>query len=233
MKICCLVGESGSGKSTLTAKLVADYRGVKRLVTYTTRPARAGEVNGVDYHFVTDVELDQFAEANKLVVSENFPPMGRFAIVNDGQVDQLSRTVYLVDGSLARAAALQKFYGTNKVDVVHVYVDDETRLLRMLGRAMAGDRNYRELCRRFLADKDDYAAERFAIMGLHDVRLENINLTDAVDVLATRLGLRTSTTKSSTIKKGIISGGAENGHRGKAEGTRGGTRRKTGTQRRG
>ena len=46
-----LVGESGSGKTTAEKEL--ENKGFKRIVSYTTRPMREGEVDGVHYHFVT------------------------------------------------------------------------------------------------------------------------------------------------------------------------------------
>lgn len=45
-------GPSASGKSSLQAEL-----GLPRLVTWTSRPARAGEIDGQDYHFATRDEL--------------------------------------------------------------------------------------------------------------------------------------------------------------------------------
>ena len=45
-----LIGESASGKSSIERCLVEDY-GYNKIVSYTTRPPRAGEVDGIDYHF--------------------------------------------------------------------------------------------------------------------------------------------------------------------------------------
>lgn len=47
-----LVGESASGKSSIEKCLVDNY-GYKKIVSYTTRKPREGEVNGVDYRFIT------------------------------------------------------------------------------------------------------------------------------------------------------------------------------------
>ena len=46
-----LVGESASGKSSIEKYLVDNY-GYNRIISYTTRPPRNGEIDGVDYHFV-------------------------------------------------------------------------------------------------------------------------------------------------------------------------------------
>lgn len=55
-----LVGESASGKSTIE-KILTDKYGYKKTVSYTTRPPRKGEVDGVDYHFISkDEYTDKF-----------------------------------------------------------------------------------------------------------------------------------------------------------------------------
>lgn len=52
-----LCGKSGSGKDTVGKELVD--MGYKRVVTYTTRPMRPGELDGHQYHFVS---VDKFEE---------------------------------------------------------------------------------------------------------------------------------------------------------------------------
>lgn len=47
-----LVGASASGKSVVVKKMIEKYN-FKKVVTYTTRDIRVGEVNDVDYHFVS------------------------------------------------------------------------------------------------------------------------------------------------------------------------------------
>jgi len=47
-----LVGASATGKSVVAKQLFEKYN-IKKVVTYTTRPMRVGEVNDVDYHFIT------------------------------------------------------------------------------------------------------------------------------------------------------------------------------------
>ena len=49
-----LSSPSGAGKSTIARKLLASDGGLDMSVSFTTRPPRPGEVEGVDYHF-TDV----------------------------------------------------------------------------------------------------------------------------------------------------------------------------------
>ena len=59
---------SGAGKTTLCRRLMDEFPGVTFSVSYTTRPRRANEVDGVDYHFVDEgrfqamVDRQEFAE---------------------------------------------------------------------------------------------------------------------------------------------------------------------------
>ena len=53
---------SGTGKTTLIKKLLAQDENLKFSVSVTTRPKREGEVDGVDYYYVTDAEYDKLVE---------------------------------------------------------------------------------------------------------------------------------------------------------------------------
>ena len=53
-----LVGESASGKSTIE-KILSEEYGFEKTISYTTRPPRGNEVNGVDYNFIS---LEEYTE---------------------------------------------------------------------------------------------------------------------------------------------------------------------------
>lgn len=57
-----LSGPSGVGKDTVLDAWKATDPQVVRVVAYTTRAPREGEVDGVDYHFVTEAEFMARAE---------------------------------------------------------------------------------------------------------------------------------------------------------------------------
>ena len=62
-----LMGKSGSGKDAITKKL-----GWSRVVTYTTRPRRKGEKDGVDYHFISEEEFIQMSNDRKFVECKSY-----------------------------------------------------------------------------------------------------------------------------------------------------------------
>ena len=54
-----VVAPSGAGKTSLVRHLLSVRDGLRLSVSYTTRPPRAGEQDGVDYHFVTPEAFEQ------------------------------------------------------------------------------------------------------------------------------------------------------------------------------
>ncbi len=67
-----LSAPSGAGKTTLSQKLIKRLPGVRLSISHTTRRRRAGEVPGIDYHFVTQdhfislKDTGSFAECAKV-----------------------------------------------------------------------------------------------------------------------------------------------------------------------
>jgi len=66
---------SGTGKSTLARRLIESVSGLSFSISFTTRPRRAGEESGRDYHFVDDARFDAMVEAGEFL--EWAPVFGR------------------------------------------------------------------------------------------------------------------------------------------------------------
>lgn len=56
-----IMGKTASGKTRIVDKLVKNYN-FKKLVTYTTRKMRPGEVDSVDYHFISEEDFSKKLE---------------------------------------------------------------------------------------------------------------------------------------------------------------------------
>lgn len=50
---------SGAGKTSLCKRALPAVEGLKFSVSYTTRPPRPGEIDGEDYHFVSEGEFEK------------------------------------------------------------------------------------------------------------------------------------------------------------------------------
>jgi guanylate kinase len=62
-----VTGPSGVGKGTLIRALLERIRGLELAVSATTRPPREGELNGVDYHFLSEKDFDRRVAAGEFV----------------------------------------------------------------------------------------------------------------------------------------------------------------------
>lgn len=71
-----LSGPSGSGKSTLSSKILASDKNFFRSISCTSRLPRAGETNGVEYHFVTIEEFEELLHKGEFLeytkIHENY-----------------------------------------------------------------------------------------------------------------------------------------------------------------
>jgi len=60
---------SGAGKTTVVARVLREVPGLRFSVSHTTRPPRAGEREGVDYHYVDRPTFERLRADNKLLES--------------------------------------------------------------------------------------------------------------------------------------------------------------------
>lgn len=61
-----LTGPSASGKTSIVIKLVKNY-GYSKVITTTTRSPRVGEMDGVDYHFVSVIKFLKDKKNNEFI----------------------------------------------------------------------------------------------------------------------------------------------------------------------
>ena len=65
--ITIYIGKSASGKDTFLRRAVA--AGAKPIVSYTTRPIREGERDGVDYNFVSIAQFEELERTGEIIES--------------------------------------------------------------------------------------------------------------------------------------------------------------------
>ncbi len=66
-RLIVLSGPSGVGKSSVVGYLREHHPGVWFSVSVTTRSPRPGEIDGVDYHFIDQVEFDRLRDSGELL----------------------------------------------------------------------------------------------------------------------------------------------------------------------
>ena len=98
---------------------------------------------------------------------------------DDGQID-LDAHDYLVIGTLVSYRALREYFGEEKLIPVYIEVDDGLRLARAVERERRqAEPKYSELCRRFLADEEDFSEENLGRAGITR-RFENRELDECL-----------------------------------------------------
>tara|TARA_B100000378_G_scaffold146797_1_gene118549 strand:+ start:573 stop:1190 length:618 start_codon:yes stop_codon:yes gene_type:complete len=60
-------GPSGTGKTSLVRSLVTSEDGLVESRSYTARSTRPGEMNGVDYHFVSRITFDEMVARDEFL----------------------------------------------------------------------------------------------------------------------------------------------------------------------
>lgn len=163
-KLICLMGKSSSGKDTIYKRLMADPRlALRPIVPYTTRPIRAGEQDGVEYFFTDEAGFCGLQSEGRIIEERSYNTvhgLWRYFTVADGRVD-LMVADYCLIGTLEAYTSLRDYYGSDKVLPVLIELDDGERLSRALVRERAQQHpRYEEMCRRFLADSQDFSEER-------------------------------------------------------------------------
>ena len=165
-KIVCLMGKSSSGKDTIYKRLLTQKSvPLETIVPYTTRPIRVGEQDGVEYHFTDEDGFQKLLAQGAVVEARAYDTcygVWRYFTVADEGID-LSKHSYVLIGTPEAYIQLRGFYGADKVLPVMIELDDGGRLQRALDREKAQDHpKYEELCRRYLADAQDFSEEKLA-----------------------------------------------------------------------
>lgn len=183
-KLVYLMGKSSSGKDTIYRELLNNggFK-LKKVVPYTTRPIREGEKDGVQYHFVDDDTFHDLCKENKVIedrIYHTYHGLWRYFTVDDGKIN-LEKHNYLIIGTLESFIKTADYYGRRNVLPVYIEVDDGIRLQRAINREMMQDEpKYEEMCRRYLADAEDFSEEKMKEAGIR-IRFNNENLKVCLD----------------------------------------------------
>lgn len=182
-----IIGKSSTGKDTIYRALCsrADLQ-LSPLVMYTTRPIRANETEGKEYHFVDEELLRKLEQEGKVIEKRAYHTVHGiwtyFTVDHEGL--DLQQENYLAIGTLESYSKIRTYYGAQKVVPIYIEVDDGVRLERALEREKsAQNRKFEEMCRRFLADQADYAEEKLTEAGITQRFSNDREIGECVDAV--------------------------------------------------
>ena len=135
-----LAGPAGVGKSTLCDRLVREVPGFERVVTATTRRPRPNEVDGVDYHFISEEEFDRRLASGDFLEWARIHQKQRSGVLKSTVLDRLGHSNLVLNIDVqgvrnVRAAAAREPRLQGRLLTVFV-APDSTEVLRerMLAR---------------------------------------------------------------------------------------------------
>ncbi len=179
-KIFFVLGKSCSGKDTIF-NILKEKTKFKTVVGYTTRPMRHGEENGVEYFFVDEARLNELKKQGKVIECRDYNTVHgiwSYFTVDDGQIN--SDDNYLYIGTLESYEKMRDYYGKDRVCPIYVEVETGERLERAVKRERKQENpKYAEMCRRFLADEEDFKEENIKKLNINK-RFLNETLEDCV-----------------------------------------------------
>ncbi len=180
-KIFYIMGKSSSGKDTIYKRLLED-KGLDlcNIVLYTTRPMRQGEQPGREYHFVKEESFREFQDQGKIIEARTYQTVYGpwiYFTADDGQI-RLEKKNYLGIGTLESYIHMKEYFGEENLCPLYIEVEDGERLKRAIRREeLQPEPKYAEMCRRFLADEEDFSEENLKKAGIlrrfHNTELES------------------------------------------------------------
>ncbi len=186
-KIFYLMGKSASGKDSLYEKLLErEELSLHPLVIYTTRPRRSGEEDGVTYHFVDDKQHEVLRLQGKIIEERTYQVVDglwHYFTVDDGSFDGEGSILGI--GTPESYTALRAYFGRERVVPLYISVSDRVRIHRALQREDKQKQpRYEEMCRRFLADQEDFAAEKLTQAGIDRAFSNDGRIEDCLEEIA-------------------------------------------------
>ena len=149
-KIVAIMGKAGAGKDALLKEcLLLHPTCLHEIISCTTRPPREGEIEGVNYYYLTDEEFMERLADDRMLEATEFRKWHYGTSIEALNIDKINIGVF-------NPAGVRILQSLKNVSVLPIYVDanDKIRLLRQLNREENPD--VAEIIRRFSTDENDF-----------------------------------------------------------------------------
>lgn len=184
--IVILCGKSGCGKDFISKNLIKEYD-FKSIVSYTTRPMRENETNGVDYNFISNYEFIKGIEKNEFLEYRVYNTLYN-GIANKWyygiKKQELNNDDYIVILDLNGTKSFIDYYGKDNCKVFYIEVNDKIRTERAKKR---GSFSSEEWNRRLKADNLDFSEDKLNEIVDYRIVNENKNIEEIVKEIVDKL----------------------------------------------
>lgn len=172
-KIIVLIGEAGSGKDSLMQGVLQENPNLHEIVSYTTRPPREGEIDGINYNFISGEKFGDKVINGEMIEAACFN--GWF--YGTGYASLRSDCINI---GVFNPTGVESLLAAQDVEILVFYVraSDKERLIRQLNREENPD--VMEIIRRFKTDMIDFEHLDFDYVELENNRLEDFDRNIAI-----------------------------------------------------
>ncbi len=178
-----IIGKSATGKDTIFCKLLEKCPELNRVIPYTTRPIRKGEINGAEYIFCSEEDMHRLEDENKIIECRKYDTVygaWYYFTVDDERMD-FEKNDYLMISTLEGYEQVCRHFGKARIMPIYIVTEDFERLSRSIAREKKQKNPCAaEICRRFLADEEDFSDRKIEKAGIHTV-FKNDDLRNCVD----------------------------------------------------
>ena len=135
-KVIIVTAPSGAGKTTIVKQLLSQYPQLSFSVSACTRQKRPGEMDGVDYYFISENEFKQRVANSEFIEWEEVYK-GNFYGTLKTEVERLWQLhkVVIFDVDVKGAMNLKKYFGTNAISFFIKPPSKELLMERLKNRA--------------------------------------------------------------------------------------------------
>ena len=146
-----LSSPSGVGKTTISKKIQQKYHSFEISVSLTTRPPRSNEIDGVDYHFVSNKKFEELIKDKKFYeyakIFENY-----YGTLKNDVDEIIKKNDLLFDIDWQGTKQLSKFKNLKLIKIYLITSDKNELKNRLIKR---NQNSYEEIERRFNAFDED------------------------------------------------------------------------------
>lgn len=182
--IIAIVGKTSSGKDSL-AKYIKEYYDIPAIVSYTTRPKRESETNGIEHWFISKEEMAELLKTENIIAYTKNDITGiEYCAIEDKSLGK--DFVYIINPE-----GIKWFEENNSsTELYSIYVDLDEESIIARGNLRGDDPAV--LSKRLYSERDEF--DNFKNSNLYDYLLVNdkdlVHLHQAADCFLNALGLR-------------------------------------------
>lgn len=158
-EIIAIIGKSASGKDSIINSLVSKDKGLNKIIPSTTRPPREGEVNGVDYYFLSSEEFANKILDFSMIEAVQFREWFYGTDKNNLKENKINVGAYNPEG-----VRILKEDKNIHLTVFYIIASDKVRLIRSLERE--GNPDIEEIFRRYRSDEEDFSSIDFNVIPI-------------------------------------------------------------------